>query len=194
MDAQSTHENDTMLTGGQEASSFTPSVARSARNSVNRENLTAPAYVGRDSMVVATDKDCKGRLIGHGASDFPILPKKTKLLLIQNEDLLDTNIELADKVNVLEKDLQKVKDTVNVLASTFQGGSYSTSQPPSVPFQAPMYAPNPHLNKKCTLNGFSKAKVAHGEVAFVDPATSIHQGVLGEGFYKILLYEIYSPN
>ncbi|KAF6156558.1 hypothetical protein GIB67_000023 [Kingdonia uniflora] len=55
-------------------------------------------------------------------------------------------------------------------------------------------APNPHLNKKCILNGFSEAKVARGEVASIDPTTPIHQGVFGEGFYKIFLYEIYSPN
>ncbi|KAF6152197.1 hypothetical protein GIB67_005307 [Kingdonia uniflora] len=197
--------------------------AASVRNSANRENLTALACVGRDSMAVirhrlekirkcerlnpeskttsvtdsvakSDDKDRKGRLIGLGAGVCPTLLKKAKHLLIQNEDLRDTNIELAGKVDVLEKDLQKVKDTVNVLASTSQGGSCSTSQPPSVPFQAPISAPNLHLNKKCMLNGFSEAKVARGEVAFVDPTTLIHQGILGEGFYKILLYEIYSPN
>ncbi|KAF6156472.1 hypothetical protein GIB67_011273 [Kingdonia uniflora] len=204
--------------------------AASARNSANRENLTTPACIGRDSMVVvcglwfvvcyrlekirkcerlnpeskttsvtdsvskSVDKDRKRCLIGLGAGVCPTLLKKAKHLLIQNEDLRDTNIELAGKVDALEKDLQKLKDIVNVLASTSQGGSCSTSQPPSVPFQAPISALNPDLNKKCILNGFNEAKVARGEVAFVDPATPIHQGILGEGFYKILLYEIYSPN
>ncbi|KAF6150735.1 hypothetical protein GIB67_020818 [Kingdonia uniflora] len=122
--------------------------AASARNSANRENLTAPTCVGRDSMVVvrhrlSVDKDRKGHLIGLGASIFPTLLKKAKHLLIQILSWL---------------------------------------------------APNLHLNKKCILNGFSEAKVARGEVVFVDPATPTHQGILGEGFYKILLYEIYSPN
>ncbi|KAF6134682.1 hypothetical protein GIB67_002083 [Kingdonia uniflora] len=126
----------------------------------------------------SVDKDRKGRLIGLGVGVCPTLLKKVKHLLIQNEDLCDTNIELAVKVDVLHKDLQKVKDTVNVLASTSQGGSRSTSQPPSVPFQAPISAPNLHLNKKCILNGFSEAKVARGEAAFVDPVTPIHQGCL----------------
>ncbi|KAF6146668.1 hypothetical protein GIB67_008954 [Kingdonia uniflora] len=128
----------------------------SVRKSANRENLTTPAYVGRDSMAVirhrrSVDKDRKGRLIGLGAGVCPTLLKKAKHLLIQNEDLRDTNIELAGKVDVLEKDLQKVKDTVNVLE-----------------------APNLHLNKKYILNGFSKVKVARGEVAFVDPTSPIH--------------------
>ncbi|KAF6169951.1 hypothetical protein GIB67_034343 [Kingdonia uniflora] len=195
--------------------------AVSACNSANRENLTAPVCVGRDSMVVvrhrlanemilksdaqvprsdgfikahtksdkivqcptlvekirkcerlnpeskmtsmtdfvakSVDKDHKGHLIGLGAGVCPTLLKKAKHLLIQNEDLCDTNIELAGKVD-----------------STSQGGSCSTSQPPSIPFQAPISALNPHLNKKCILNGFSKAKVAHGKVAFVDPAIPIH--------------------
>ncbi|KAF6157254.1 hypothetical protein GIB67_041715, partial [Kingdonia uniflora] len=68
-------------------------------------------------------KDCKGRLIGLGVGVCSTLLKKAKHLLIQNEDLCHTNLELAGKVDALEKDLQKVKDTMIVLVTHLTSSS-----------------------------------------------------------------------
>ncbi|KAF6151343.1 hypothetical protein GIB67_040616 [Kingdonia uniflora] len=73
------------------------------------------------------------------------------------------------------------------------GASCSSSESTLVPCEVPLSPPIPHLNKKCTLNGVIEARVARGEVVSIDPTILIHGAVLGDGFYKILLSQIFSP-
>ncbi|KAF6143125.1 hypothetical protein GIB67_011084 [Kingdonia uniflora] len=168
--------------------------ALSEQNSANRKKLKAPACVGRNNMAVirhniekirqcerldsktktsvddsiakTIDKDRKGRMIALGTGVCPIILKKTKHLLKQNEDLRNTNLELTYD----RKDLKEVKDNLKLLMP-----------------------PNPHLNKKCTLNGVIETRVARGEVVSINPTVLIHGAVLGDGLYKILLSQIFSP-
>ncbi|KAF6166352.1 hypothetical protein GIB67_034903 [Kingdonia uniflora] len=50
-----------------------------------------------DSVAMTIDKDRKGRMIALGAGVCPIILKKTKHLLKQNEDLRNKNLELTDE-------------------------------------------------------------------------------------------------
>ncbi|KAF6135774.1 hypothetical protein GIB67_028630 [Kingdonia uniflora] len=134
-------------------------------------------------------KDRKGRMISLGASVCPIILKKSKHFLKKNKDLRNTNLELTDEVNMFRKDLKEVKDNVKLRMGT----SCSSSQPTSVPCEVPLSPPNPHLNKKCTLNNLIEARVACGEVVSIDPKVLIHGAALKDGFYKIILSQIFSP-
>ncbi|KAF6136738.1 hypothetical protein GIB67_020060 [Kingdonia uniflora] len=97
------------------------------QNSANRKKLEASACVGRNNMAViwhniekirqcerlnpktkissvddsiakTIDKDRKGRMIALGTGVCPIILKKAKHLLKQNEDLRNTNLELTDEI------------------------------------------------------------------------------------------------
>ncbi|KAF6173060.1 hypothetical protein GIB67_038870, partial [Kingdonia uniflora] len=145
--------------------------AASARNSVNRENLMALACVGRDNMDVVRHRLVKEMNLKSDAQ----VPRSDGFIKAHTK---------SDKTIYCPTFVEKI-----IKCECLNPVSKPTSVTDFV-----AKAPNLYLNKKCILNGFSKANVVCGEVAFVDPATPIHQGILGQGFYKILLYEIYSPN
>ncbi|KAF6176839.1 hypothetical protein GIB67_026526 [Kingdonia uniflora] len=143
-----------------------------------------------DSLAKALQKkENKGRMRGLGVGVCPIVMKKTKHLIKQNEYLRSENLQMINKVDKLEVDITKLTDTLKI----FMIRSSSSSEPSVGPCQHPSPVFHRHLNKKCTLNSQKDRGVARGEVVEVDPDTLIHNVLLGDGFYKIILSKVMKP-
>ncbi|KAF6144109.1 hypothetical protein GIB67_004782 [Kingdonia uniflora] len=60
-------------------------------------------------------------------------------------------------------------------------------------FELSSLSTNHHVNKKCTLTSLTSPRVACGEVATIDPTSLIHNHILGEGYYKVVVTDIFEP-
>ncbi|KAF6150257.1 hypothetical protein GIB67_017157 [Kingdonia uniflora] len=109
-------------------------------------------------------------MIGIAGDVYPTLIKKSGNLLKQNEDLQVKNMEVTYMLDLLDANLKQVNETLKGLKST-----------------------NHHLNKKCTLTSFTSPRVACGEVATIDPTSLIHNHILGEDYYKVVVTNIFEP-
>ncbi|KAF6158924.1 hypothetical protein GIB67_012341 [Kingdonia uniflora] len=92
-----------------------------------------------------------------------------------------------EKIRQCERLDPKTK-TTSVDDSIAKGPSCNSSQPTSVPSTLALISA-----KKGTLNGVIEARVACGKVVSIDHTVLIYGAVLGYGFYKILLSQIFSP-
>ncbi|KAF6171912.1 hypothetical protein GIB67_011809 [Kingdonia uniflora] len=121
-----------------------------------------------DSLAKALQKkENKGRMRGLRVGVCPIVMKKMKHLIRQNEYLRSENLQMINMVDKLEVDITKLTDTLKFFMVLHR-----------------------NLNKKCTLNSQKDRGVARGEVSVIDPDTLIHNVLLGDGFYKIFLSKV----
>ncbi|KAF6150454.1 hypothetical protein GIB67_002781 [Kingdonia uniflora] len=145
-------------------------MASSARNKVNQSKLKASICVKRRSLPV----------IRH------ILAMKRKLnsdaLAARSEVYLTAHTKRDNTVQCPE--LAETIMTIERLEPHLNFASVDDSLAKVL---------HPHLNKKCTLNSQKDRRVARGEVVTVDPDTLIHNVLLGDEFYKILLSKIIKP-
>ncbi|KAF6145416.1 hypothetical protein GIB67_029185 [Kingdonia uniflora] len=145
-------------------------MASSTRNKVNRSKLKAPICVRRRSLLVIRHMLAMKRKLN---SDALVARSEVYLTAHTKRDNTVQCPELAEKIMAIERLEPHLKFTSvdDSLAKVFHR----------------------HLNKKCTLNSQKDRGVARGEVVAVDPDTLIHNVLLGNGFYKILLSKVMKP-
>ncbi|KAF6158216.1 hypothetical protein GIB67_015010 [Kingdonia uniflora] len=136
-----------------------------------RENPESKTTGINDYVAKKVRKDCKGRMIGFAGGVCLTLIKKSGHLLKQNEDLRVKNVELTNRCDI-------------VLLSKF------FAHYPRI-----VYASGIKCDYLTTTRGTISTVflVACGEVAAIDPTSLIHNQILGEGYYKVVVTDIFEP-
>ncbi|KAF5205244.1 hypothetical protein FRX31_005169 [Thalictrum thalictroides] len=163
--------------------------AASRRNIVNRSKLKAPNTLGRRTMaairhMIVLGKDRNGHMRGMGAGISITMVKKTSTLLKKNEVLQAENSTTNLKVDMLGKELEKIKEMI----------LKTQVNSPTTPSKHSSQPDHPFLNKQYDLYAVGSALVGSGEVVEVDPQVIVHGTPLGEGSYKILLTDAHDKN
>ncbi|KAF6174866.1 hypothetical protein GIB67_026354 [Kingdonia uniflora] len=168
-------------------------IASNARNKVNRSKLKAPICVGRRSLPVIRHMLAMKRKLN---SDALVARSEVYLTAHAKRDNTVQYPELAEKIMAIERlepHLKFASVDDSLAKETSQIRSSSSSEPSVGPCQHPSPVLHRHLNKKYTLNSQKDRGVPRGEVVVVDPYTLIHNVLLGDGFYKILLSKVMKP-
>ncbi|KAF6134757.1 hypothetical protein GIB67_002158 [Kingdonia uniflora] len=164
-----------------------------ARSKVNRSKLKAPICLRRRSLPVIRHMLAMKRKLN---SDALVARSEVYLTAHTKRDNTVQCPELAEKIMAIERlepHLKFASVDDSLAKETSHIRSNSSSEPSVGPCQHPSPVLHRHLNKKCTLNSQKDRGVARGEVVAVDPDTLIHNVLLGDGFYKILLSKVMKP-
>ncbi|KAF6174970.1 hypothetical protein GIB67_026458 [Kingdonia uniflora] len=143
--------------------------------------------IGHDDVLAKTlGKDKKGHMMAMGINITPSFMANAIHIVEENEDLKATNNDLKTMLLNMRKDLDDhIKKTLG--APQIQpSSSYNT---PSNSSQATQRKQS-DLNRECKLNGCPDGIVAYGIVADVSPDAFCHNKQLGDGYYKIEIFNV----
>ncbi|KAF5197252.1 hypothetical protein FRX31_013164, partial [Thalictrum thalictroides] len=147
-----------------------------------------------DALTQVLGKDRNGHMRGMGAGISITMVKKTSTLLKKNEVLQAENSTTNLKVDMLGKELEKIKEMILKTQVNSPARFNVDLSTPTTPSKRSSQPDHPFLNKQYDLYAVGSALVGSGEVVEVDPQVIVHGTPLGEGSYKILLTDVHDKN
>ncbi|KAF6154409.1 hypothetical protein GIB67_028301 [Kingdonia uniflora] len=158
---------------------------------VGRADVFIKAHTKADKTyqcpeIITLGKDKKGHMIAMGIDITPSFVANAIHIVEENEDLKATNNELKTMLLNMRKDLDDhIKKTLG--APQIQpSSSYNAPSNSSHASQRKLS----YLNRECKLNGCPEGIVAYGIVADVSLDTFCHNKQLGDGYYKIEIFNV----
>ncbi|KAF6162969.1 hypothetical protein GIB67_021118, partial [Kingdonia uniflora] len=143
--------------------------------------------IGHDDVLAMTlGKDKKGHMIAMGIDITPSFVASAIHIVEENEDLKATNNELKTMLLNMQKDLDGHIKKTSGAPQIQPSSSYNA---PSNSSQATQRKQS-DLNRECKLNGCPEGIVAYGIVAYVSPDAFCHNKKLGDGYYKIEIFNV----
>ncbi|KAF6160405.1 hypothetical protein GIB67_019174, partial [Kingdonia uniflora] len=136
--------------------------------------------------IITFGKDKKGHTMDMGIYITPSFVANAIHIVEENEDLKATNNELKTMLLNMRKDLD---DHIKKTSGAPQIQPSSSYNAPSNSLQATQRKQS-DLNRECKLNGCPEGIVAYGIVADVSPDAYCHNKQLGDGYYKIEIFNV----
>ncbi|KAF6168469.1 hypothetical protein GIB67_005021 [Kingdonia uniflora] len=143
--------------------------------------------IGHDDVLAKTlSKDKKGHMMAMGIDITPSFVANAIHIVEENEDLKAINNELNTMLLNTEKNLD---DHIKKTSGVPQIQPSSSYNAPSNSSEATQRKQS-DLNRECKLNGYPEGIVAYGIVADVSPDAFCHNKQLGDGYYKIKIFNV----
>ncbi|KAF6163073.1 hypothetical protein GIB67_001401 [Kingdonia uniflora] len=143
--------------------------------------------IGHDDVLAKTlGKDKKGHMIAMGIDITPSFVANAIHIVEENEDLKATNNELKTMLLNMLTDLD---DHIKKTSGAPQIQPSLSYNAPSNSSQATQRKQS-DLNREYKLNGYPEGIVVYGIVADVSPDAFCHNKQLGDGYYKIEIFNV----
>ncbi|KAF6146895.1 hypothetical protein GIB67_018548 [Kingdonia uniflora] len=137
-----------------------------------------------DVLAKTLGKDKKSHMMAMGIDITPSFVSSAIHIVEENEDLKAINNELKTMMLNMRKDLadhiRKTLGTPQIQPSSFYNAPSNSSQVTQ--------RKQSDLNREYKLNGCSEGIVAYGIVADISPDAFCHNKQLGDGYYKIEIF------